>query len=52
MKQLTILLPEKIIKEAKEIAEKEQIPYTVLFRNWIVQRVRQYAPVSPAKMPH
>ncbi|MFA4956365.1 MAG: hypothetical protein WC556_05250 [Candidatus Methanoperedens sp.] len=52
MKQLTILLNEKTIKDAKMIAELEQIPYTVLFRNWITQRIREYAPaVNPAKTP-
>lgn len=52
MKQVNINLHEKTIAKAKEIAEIEQIPYSTLFRNWIVQRIREYAPtVSPAKMP-
>lgn len=49
MKQITLQLNEKTIREAKTIAEIEQIPYTVMFRNWIAQRIREYAPVKACK---
>lgn len=49
MKPVNILLSEKTIQDAKVIAEMEQIPYSVLFRNWIVQRIREYAPVQPSE---
>jgi hypothetical protein len=49
MKQITVLLPEKTILQAKEIAALEQMPYTVMFRHWIAQRIREYAPVPPSK---
>jgi hypothetical protein len=42
MKRLMISLQEKTIEEAKIIADHEQIPYSILFRTWIVQRVREY----------
>jgi hypothetical protein len=50
MKQITLQLSEETIKKAKRIAELEQLPYTVMFRNWIAQRIREYTPyVEPAK---
>ncbi len=51
MKQVNILLPEKMIQAAKEIAEIEQVPYTVLFRSWIAKKVREYVPAEhPTKI--
>jgi hypothetical protein len=49
MKSVTLLLNEKTIREAKAIAEIEQIPYTVMFRNWIAQRIIGYEPVTACR---
>lgn len=52
MKQINVQLSEKTLIRVKEIAGKEELPYTSLIRNWIVQKTREYTPtVSPAKMP-
>lgn len=52
MKQINVQLSEKTLLQVKEIAEKEELAYTSLVRNWIVQKVREYASTAnPAKMP-
>lgn len=49
MKPVNIQLSEDTIKQAKTIAELEQIPYSILLRNWIVKGIREYAHVSPPR---
>ncbi len=45
MKQINVQLSEKTLIRVKEIAGKEELAYTSLIRNWIVQKTREYAPV-------
>ncbi len=49
MKQINVQISEKTLIRVKEIAGKEELAYTSLIRNWIVQKVREYAPVQPSK---
>ena len=46
MKPINIQLHEDTIKKVKAIAEFEQLPYTVMIRSWIAQRIREYAPTE------
>lgn len=48
MKQINVQLSEKTLIRVKEIAGKEELAYTSLIRNWIVQKTREYAPVQPS----
>ncbi|NJD54406.1 MAG: hypothetical protein FIB07_16275 [Candidatus Methanoperedens sp.] len=57
MKQVNLQLSEKTLGRVKEIAKNEELPYTSLIRNWIVQRVKEFAPAEtlarePAECSH
>lgn len=57
MKQVNIQISEKTLDRVKKIAKNEELPYTSLIRNWVVQKTREYAPAEtlarePAECSH
>lgn len=42
MKRVTIILPESVIERLSRLAIDEGIPYTVLIRHWIMERLKRF----------
>jgi predicted DNA binding CopG/RHH family protein len=40
-KKISLRLPEKLLEEVKEIADRKATPYGVLIRQWIAERVEK-----------
>lgn len=45
--QVNITLENQTLNEVKRIAESEGLPYTIMLRNWVIRRAREYTGSVP-----